>query len=396
VPLVNAQYGAFYIVQNQDAGEPVLQLAAGYAISSVDGSSRVFRWGEGLVGQCARDGRQILLTSVPPGYIAIQSGLGEAAPASIVVLPVVFEGGVKAVIELASTQPFSMVHLDFLEQLTESLGIVLNTLEANLRTEELLKQSQVLFAEAQAASKSKSAFLSMAAHELRTPLSVIIGYLSMLQDGTITADRWERPLQVLIGKATELNRIVDDLLTAVRIEGGTVPTQALQVDLRELARQAIARAEGRVGLLGADVRYEEPDSPVMVIADREQLGRVIDNLINNALTYSSGAPWVRISIENHGAATMTVEDHGIGVPEDKKERIFERFFRVDDPIIGPQPGTGLGLFISRELAERHGGKLVLANSELGKGSTFVLTLPTASGAITVSNGSLAAPTVVAS
>jgi signal transduction histidine kinase len=93
---------------------------------------------------------------------------------------------------------------------------------------------------------------------------------------------------------------------------------------------------------------------------------------------------------------MTVEDHGIGVPEDKKERIFERFFRVDDPIIGPQPGTGLGLFISRELAERHGGKLVLANSELGKGSTFVLTLPTASGAITVSNGSLAAPTVVAS
>ena len=118
--------------------------------------------------------------------------------------------------------------------LTQVVGVTLNTVEANLRTEELLKQSQILFAEAQEASKSKSAFLSMAAHELRTPLSVIIGYLSMLQDGTLTPDRWERPLQVLMGKATELNRIVDDLLTAARIEGGTVLSIPNLVDLRDL------------------------------------------------------------------------------------------------------------------------------------------------------------------
>jgi signal transduction histidine kinase/HAMP domain-containing protein len=378
-PLVSAQYGAFYIVETGETEEPVLRMAAGYAISESEGAGKAFRWGEGLVGQCARDARRILLTTVPSGYIGIRSGLGEAPPNSIVVLPVLFEGGVKAVVELASVQPFNETHLDFLDQLTDGIGVVLNTIEANMRTEELLKQSQILFAEAQEASKSKSAFLSMAAHELRTPLSVITGYLSMLQDGTLTPDKWERPLRVLIGKATELNSIVDDLLTAARIEGGTVPTDTKTLDLREMARQALARAEARAGLLRAEITYSEPDDPVAVNADREQLARIIDNLINNALTYSSGRPWVRLTVVDEGGPALVVEDHGVGIPQDKHDKIFERFFRIDDPGLGPQPGTGLGLFISRELADRHGGSLTLEHSEVGEGSTFVVRLPAASG-----------------
>ena len=378
-PLVSAQYGAFYIVDTQDTEEPTLRMAAGYAISESDSAGKAFRWGEGLVGQCARDARRILLTTVPAGYIGIRSGLGEAAPNSIVVLPVLFEGRVKAVVELASVQPFNETHLDFLDQLTDGIGVVLNTIEANMRTEELLKQSQILFAEAQEASKSKSAFLSMAAHELRTPLSVITGYLSMLQDGTLTPDKWERPLRVLIGKATELNSIVDDLLTAARIEGGTVPTDTKTLDLREMARQAIARAEARAGLLRAEMTYSEPDEPVAVNADREQLARIIDNLINNALTYSAGRPWVRLTVVNDDGPALIIEDHGVGIPRDKHDKIFERFFRIDDPGLGPQPGTGLGLFISRELADRHGGSLTLEQSEVGQGSTFVVRLPPASG-----------------
>src|SRR2546422_79683 len=265
-PLVLAHYGAFYIVETRDGEEPVLRLAAGYALAADDTPNKAFRWGEGLIGQCARDGRRIQLNTVPSGYVAVKSGLGEAPPASIVVLPVVFEGRVKAVVELASVQAFGPTHLDFLDQLTEGIGVVLNTIEANMRTEELLKQSQILFAEAQEASKSKSAFLSMAAHELRTPLSVITGYLSMLQDGSLTPDKWERPLRVLMGKATELNSIVDDLLTAARIEGGTVPTDTKTLDLREMARPAIARAESRAGLLKAGVLYEEPYEPVPINA----------------------------------------------------------------------------------------------------------------------------------
>src|SRR5438132_5051566 len=154
-PLVSAQYGAFYIVETREGDEPVLRMTAGYAISASETAGKAFRWGEGLVGQCARDARRILLTTVPSGYIGIHSGLGEASPSSIVVLPVLFEGRIKAVVELASVQPFNETHLDFLDQLTDGIGVVLNTIEANMRTEELLKQSQILFAEAQEASKSK-------------------------------------------------------------------------------------------------------------------------------------------------------------------------------------------------------------------------------------------------
>jgi signal transduction histidine kinase/HAMP domain-containing protein len=378
-PLVSAQYGAFYIVEHRDGEEPVLRMTAGYAISASETAGKAFRWGEGLVGQCARDARRILLTTVPTGYIGIRSGLGEAPPNTIVVLPVLFEGRVKAVVELASVQPFGETHLDFLNQLTDGIGVVLNTIEANMRTEELLKQSQILFAEAQEASKSKSAFLSMAAHELRTPLSVITGYLSMLQDGSIPPSKAEQPLRVLMGKATELNSIVDDLLTAARIEGGTVPTDAKTLDLREMARQAIGRAEARAGLLRAEITYGEPDEPVAVTADREQLARIIDNLVNNALTYSAGRPWVKLSVVGEGGPALIIEDRGVGIARDKQDKIFERFFRIDDPGLGPQPGTGLGLFISRELAERHGGSLTLEFSELGRGSTFVLRLPETSG-----------------
>src|SRR5207245_11553542 len=142
--LGSAQYGAFYIVENREGDEPVLRMTAGYAISASDIAGKAFRWGEGLVGQCARDARRILLTTVPTGYIGIRSGLGEASPSSIVVLPVLFEGRIKAVIELASIAPFSETHLDFLNQLTAGSGVVRNTSEANMSTQGLRTQSHIL------------------------------------------------------------------------------------------------------------------------------------------------------------------------------------------------------------------------------------------------------------
>src|SRR5688572_30415247 len=108
-----------------------------------------FKFGEGLVGQCALEKTRILLSPVPGDYLAVSSGLGSAPPASLVVLPVLFEGEVKAVIELGSFAPFKPVHLTFLEQVTESIGIVLNTITATMRTETLLTQSQALTAELQ-------------------------------------------------------------------------------------------------------------------------------------------------------------------------------------------------------------------------------------------------------
>ncbi len=148
-PLVNAKQGIFYINDAPEGEEPIMKLFASYAYRERKTVSNVFRAGEGLVGQCALERERFVLTDVPNDYIKIGSGLGEATPLSIVVLPVLFEGQVKAVVELASFHRFSDIHLGFLDQLTESMGIVLNTIAATMRTEELLKQSQALAEELQ-------------------------------------------------------------------------------------------------------------------------------------------------------------------------------------------------------------------------------------------------------
>ncbi|MEA1831570.1 HAMP domain-containing protein [Methylobacterium durans] len=147
-PLVNAQRGVFYMVENEGT-EPSLELVASYAFTERKNLSNRYRMRQGLIGQCAYEKKRILLTSVPGDYIMIGSALGEAPPLNIIVLPVLFEQDVRAVIELASFNRFSEAHQSFLDQLTESIGIVLNTIAANMRTEGLLKQSQLLTSELQ-------------------------------------------------------------------------------------------------------------------------------------------------------------------------------------------------------------------------------------------------------
>jgi CheY-like chemotaxis protein/signal transduction histidine kinase/HAMP domain-containing protein len=147
-PLVDAQQGVFY-VNTSPNGQPLMKLLGGYAYKKRKNLANEFRAGEGLVGQCTLERERILVTNVPANYVYVASGLGEAPPNNIVVLPVLFEGEVKAVIELSTFKTFSDTHLTFLDQLTESIGIVLNTIAANTRTEDLLLQSQSLAGELQ-------------------------------------------------------------------------------------------------------------------------------------------------------------------------------------------------------------------------------------------------------
>jgi signal transduction histidine kinase/CheY-like chemotaxis protein/HAMP domain-containing protein len=161
-PLVSAHHGAFFLLDDSDSA-PVLNLTSTYAYRERKHVASSFRIGESLVGQCAKEKKSIVLTRVPADYIQISSGLGEAPPLNIVVLPVVFQGEVKAVIELASFHAFSPIHLRFLDQLMVSIGVVLNVIKANMRTEQLLLQSQSLTQELQSQSKE----LQLQQQELR-------------------------------------------------------------------------------------------------------------------------------------------------------------------------------------------------------------------------------------
>ena len=202
-PLVSAQHGVFYLNEAPD-GEANLKLLASYGYRERKHISNRFREGEGLVGQCAFEKQRILLTDVPDDYIKINSGLGEATPANIIVLPVLFEGNVKAVVELASFHRFSEVHLTFLDQLTESIGIVLNTIEANMRTEELLKSSQSLTQELtnqQEELQKTNARLEQQAHSLQASEQLLKEQQEELQQ---TNEELEEKARLLSRQNTEV------------------------------------------------------------------------------------------------------------------------------------------------------------------------------------------------
>src|SRR4030081_1647985 len=192
----------------------------------------------------------------------------------------------------------------------------------------------------------------MAAHELRTPLSVVSGYLSLLAEGSLGAapPTWQMPLEMLNSKTGELNRIVDDLLLASRMDVGALPERILVFDLRAAARAALKRIEPRALLLKAETSLDAPPDPLLVEADPEHVSRILDNLLNNALTYCTAVPAVGVTVADPLAPRLSVRDNGVGIPAEKRELVFERFVRVDDRDLGPVPGTGLGLYISRELA----------------------------------------------
>jgi signal transduction histidine kinase len=218
-------------------------------------------------------------------------------------------------------------------------------------------------------------YLNMTAHEIRSPLAVISGYLAMLADGSIKSegDAWQNVLEVLRAKTQAIDQLAADLLMAAKAEypGAGKPI----VDLNEEAMAACDRAAARAALLSSYLEFEGAGHAIEVYGDRSDVGRILDNLIGNAISYSPAGRGVKIQVIDEELPRVDIQDHGDGIPEDLWPRIFEPFFRVTPN--REANGTGLGLNISRKLAERYGGRLVLRRSELGRGSLFALSLPRA-------------------
>ncbi len=344
-PLVNAQQGVIYQMEAEDPGNLVLLSA--FADSNRDGHPDRLRVSEGLVGQCAAEKRRMLITDVPLHATPIRSGLFEAVPRNIIVLPVLFEDRVKAVIELASLSVFTASHLSFLEQLTSSIGIVLNSIEATMQTEGLLKQSQQLATELQTqqtelqqtneqlaqkaqqlaeqnveverknqeieqarraveekakelalTSKYKSEFLANMSHELRTPLNSILvlgQQLTENPDGNLTAKQVEFA-RTIHGAGTDLLNLISDILDLSKIESGTVSVQAEEVFFASLvdviARPFRHEAENR------RLRFEIHTDPRLshsLVTDSKRLQQVLKNLLSNAFKFTEQGT-VRLSV----------------------------------------------------------------------------------------------------
>ncbi len=343
-PLVDAQQGAIYQMERGEPAElgetaepKMLRLLSAYA-QTTEQPERI-RIGVGLVGQAAAEKQRILLNDVPPHYTQIHSSLGSAPPKSVLVLPVLFEGETMAVIELAALRSFTNTHLTFLDQLTQSIGVVLNTIEATMRTENLLLQSQQLTAELQTrqielqrtneelaskakqladqnaeverknkeveqarraleekaaelalTSKYKSEFLANMSHELRTPLNSILILGQQLAEnvgGNLTLRQIEFAKNIH-SAGTDLLTLINDILDLSKIESGTVTVEPEDITFASL-RDSVHRTFHHIAETKslAFMVQIDPTLPRTFMTDSKRLQQILKNLLSNAFKFTA-------------------------------------------------------------------------------------------------------------
>jgi hypothetical protein len=382
-PVVTAQRAVFY---TYDSGGEAhrLRLLASYACEEPTEVGKQLAIGQGLVGQCAMEKQKILLSNVPAEYVRISSGLGGAAPVNIIVLPIVFEGQVKAVLELASFERFNPTHQAFLDQLTESIGIVLNTIEANMRTEDLLTQSQSLAKELQSrqeelqqtndqlqekarllahqnveveqknaeveqarqaleekaeqlalTSKYKSEFLANMSHELRTPLNsllILSDQLSKNPDGNLTSKQTEYA-KTIHSSGNDLLMLINDILDLSKIESGTVV-----LDIGELRFADLYSYVDRTFRHVAESKEVDfsvaldPNLPRSLTTDSKRLQQVIKNLLSNAFKFT-----------HHGEVCLNVQEAQEGWHPDN-----ESLNAADCVLAFSVRDTGIGIPVEKQ------------------------------------------------
>jgi signal transduction histidine kinase/HAMP domain-containing protein/ActR/RegA family two-component response regulator len=432
IPLIGAQHGTFFLAETS-GGETRLRLIAGYGLRADINAPSQFRLGQSLIGQVAKSRKPLLMTDAPADYVKISSGLGEAAPVNLIVMPIVFEGQVLGVIEASSFSPFTRTHQDFLEQLMETIGVNVNAIMANARTDALLEESRRLAGELQTrqeelqcsnaelgdkaaqlarqnrdieiknaeieqarqeieerarqlalASRYKSQFLANVSHELRTPLNsllILARLLAQNPGGNLTPKQVEYA-NVIHSSGSDLLQLINDILDLSKAEAGRLGIQPEQVELASLGEDL----SGVFGPLAADKKLDfgiefADNLPEELHTDRQRLRQILANLLSNAIKFTpSGRVDLSVRLADRRKPgeepeiAFVVTDTGIGISADNLSIIFGAFQQGDGTASRGYGGTGLGLAICREVTAQLGGRISAA-SEPGVGSTFTLLLP---------------------
>jgi signal transduction histidine kinase/ActR/RegA family two-component response regulator/HAMP domain-containing protein len=410
-PLVDARQGTFFMLETEK-GEPTLNLIASYAFTERRSVSNKYKLKEGLVGQCAFEKKRILLTNPPEDYVTISSSIVEERPRNVIVLPVLFEGELKAVIELASLTPFTQNYINFLDQLMDSIGVILNMISSSMRTEELLAELKRSNAELEAQakeleekakllevknqevelasrsleekaeqlsliSKYKSEFLANMSHELRTPLNsllILSKTLAENRDKNLSNEQ-VKFASTVHSAGQDLLALINEILDLSKVEAGKMPVSPKAVSVKEVHEyleqtfRPVAEHKGLEFVINV-----AEGIPKAIFTDENRLHQILKNLLSNAFKFTDKGQ-VKMDITTYkNNVVFRVSDTGIGIPQEKQKLIFEAFQQADGTTSRKYGGTGLGLTISREIARLLGG-VIEVESKPGEGSTFTLTLP---------------------
>ena len=435
-PLLGAQHGTFFLTDDWGAGQR-LRLIAGYGLRAEKDAPIQYRIGQSLIGQVAKSKRPIVVDDIPHGYIKISSGLGDASPANLAIMPLLFEDQVLGVVELASFTKFTPIQLAFLEQLAETLGISVNAIIANSRTDALLEESQRLTGELQArsselqarseelqqsnldledkaellaaqkqdieaknseierareeieerarqlalASQYKSQFLANMSHELRTPLNslLILARLLAQNPGRNLSAKQVEYANVIHSAGSDLLQLINDILDLSKVEAGRMDVRAEAFSLAALLDDIQATFRPLTAEKGLEFEVSvDSSAPAELVTDRQRLRQVLGNLLSNAVKFTErGRVTLRVSADqaaDNSFAAFSVTDTGIGIAPENLAVIFGAFQQGDGTLSRRYGGTGLGLSIANEVSTLLGGT-IRPSSELGHGSTFTLSVP---------------------
>jgi len=432
IPLVGAQHGTFFLADSAD-GEPRLRLVAGYGLREDVAGPGQFRLGQSLIGQAAKTRKPIVVSDLPDGYVRIASGVGDAPPANLIVLPIVADDQLLGVIEAASFSLYTQVQREFLEQLVETIGVTVNSILVNARTEELLAESLRLADELQSrqhdlqrsnaeledkaaqlarqnhdielknaqieqvrqeieerasqldlASRYKSQFLANMSHELRTPLNsllVLARLLAQNPDRNLTPKQVEYAT-VIHSSGSDLLQLINDILDLSKVEAGKMEVHSQSFPLASLVDELGAVFMPLMAEKGIDFAITpQADVPSVLYTDKQRLRQILHNLVSNALKFTdNGSVMVRVAIAGRqpaqGRLTLefSVTDTGIGIADENLSAIFGAFVQGATSVGSSYDGTGLGLAICSEVAAALGGRITV-QSKPGRGSTFSLYLP---------------------
>ncbi len=337
------------------------------------------RVGEGIAGQVVQEKRPIYVpdTREDPRFVVFDPSVR-----SLLCVPLMVGDRVIGVLSVDHEIPhaFQPEHERLLTIVAAQAAAAIENARLFYELKAHAEELRRAYEELQEADRLKDEIVQNVSHELRTPLTFIKGYVDLLLDGSMgpLTEAQREAVEIIAEKTNLLARLVSDIVTLQRIERGMLSCEA--VDIVALARVAVQGFQLTVTQPGLEITMEDPGGPLIVWGDRERLSQVLDNLLHNAVKFSPHGGRITVRIVDQGEhALVSVQDTGIGIPPDKLDRIFERFYQVDGSTKRRFGGMGLGLAIVKRIVEAHGGR-VWAESELGKGSTFYFTIPKPSAA----------------